>query len=45
MHGFDSMEIGSSIANSIIDDVGTYIRDQRLNELIKPIATAGAMRE
>ena len=42
--GFESNEIGFSITNYIIDNVGDHIRDQRLNDLIKPIATAAAMK-
>ena len=45
MHGLESLEIGCSITKSLVDNVDNYIRDQRLNELIKPIATAGAMKE
>lgn len=41
----DSLEIGTCITNSIVDKVGDHIRDKRISEWIKPVATQAAMKE
>lgn len=44
-NGLESLEIGSSIADVLVDKVGDHIRDVRLNGLIKPVSTTAAMKE
>ena len=44
-NGLESLEIGSFIAEVLVDKVGDHIRDRRLNGLIVPVSTKAAMKE